>query len=204
MRDLEWSLDIEACENKTQQLMKRNRAIGALVLASIIAIAYFSGGPRVPMDNDSTSALAQAEKAKEEAVTKLEGGFGADIALADGNIIKISDPAKWMPKDAAALGVEGRPQIMDVTFTNKSAKDFDLSYFAIIESTFASDKSMSCSDVFEADSDVKGLPENPIIKSGASVKFKWAIVCPAPEGDDLALTFSLNESDVVTLKTKVK
>ena len=184
--------------------MNRKRIIVPFVIASIVAIAYYSGGPRVPMDNDGNSSLAQAEKAKENQVTKLDGSFGSDITLADGNTIKISDPAEWKPKDFAALGVEGRPLIMDVTFTNKGSKDFDLSYFSIIESTLASDASLACSDVFEVDSGVKGLPEDPIIKGGASVTFKWAIVCHAPKGGGLSLTFSLNESDVVTLKSTVK
>lgn len=184
--------------------MNRKKVIVPLVLATIVSIAYFSGGPRVPMDNDSTSDLALAEKAKEEEVNEVEGGFGSDIELADGIIINISEPAKWVPKDTSALGAEGRPQILTVKFTNNSSSDFDLSYFAIIESTFASDESSSCIDVFELDSNVKGLPEDPVIKPGMSAEILWAIVCPAPKGDPLTLTFSLNESDVVTLKSVVK
>lgn len=184
--------------------MDRKKIIIPLVLISIVSVAYFSAGPRVPMDNDSTSALAIAEKEKEEEVNQVEGGFGSDITLADGNVINISDLSVWKPKNFSALGVEGRPQIMTVKFTNNSGADFDLSYFAIIESSFASDLSSSCVDVFELDSGVKGLPEDPIVKAGNSVEFLWAIVCPAPTGDALSLTFSLNESDVVTLKTTVK
>jgi hypothetical protein len=184
--------------------MKRSQIIAPFVIASIVGIAYFSGGPRVPMDNDSTSQLAIAEKEKEEAVTELGGTFGSEITLADGNVLRISDPEKWEPKDPDALGIEGRPQIMTVEFTNNSAEDFDIGYFSIIESTFASDESQACFDVFELDSGVKGLPENTIIAPGESSSFLWAIVCPAPEGDDLTITFGLNESDVVTLTTKVK
>lgn len=184
--------------------MDRKKIIIPLVLLSIVSIAYFSAGPQVPMDNDSTSSLAIAEKEKEEAVNEVEGGFGSDITLADGNVINISEPEAWKPKDLNALGVEGRPQLLKVKFTNNSATDFDLSYFAIIESSFASDLSSSCIDVFELDSDVKGLPEDPIIKPGSSADFLWAIMCPAPKGDPLTLTFSLNESDVVTLTSTVK
>lgn len=184
--------------------MDRRKIIVPLVLASIVSVAYFSAGPRVPMDNDSTSSLAIAEKEKEEAVNQVEGGFGSDITLADGNVINISEPTQWKPKDFNALGVEGRPQIMTIKFTNNSSTDFDMSYFAIIESSFASDLSSSCVDVFELDSGVKGLPDDPIIKAGESAEFLWAIVCSAPEGDALTLTFSLNESDVVTLTSTVK
>jgi hypothetical protein len=184
--------------------MKRSQIIAAFTLASIVAIAYFSGGPRVPMDNDSTSQLALDEKAKEEAVTELGGAFGEEITLADGNTLKISAPAKWEPKDPDALGVEGRPQVMTIEFTNNSSSDFDIGYFSIIESTLGSDSSLACFDVFEIDSGVKGLPEDPIIKPGESSSFLWAIVCPAPEGDELTITFGLNESDVVTLTDTVK
>ena len=84
--------------------MNRKRVIVPLVLATIVSIAYFSAGPRVPMDNDSTSDLALAEKAKEEEVNEVEGGFGSDITLANGAVVNISDPTEWKPKDAAALG----------------------------------------------------------------------------------------------------
>ena len=184
--------------------MKRSRIIALFTFASIVAIAYFSGGPRVPMDNDSTSELAIQEQEKEEAVNDLEGQFGKEITLADGNTLKISAPEKWVPKDPDALGVEGRPQIMTVEFTNNSATDFDIGYFSIIESSFASDRTQACFDVFELDSGVKGLPEDPIIKPGESNSFLWAIVCPAPAGDELTITFGLNESDVVTLTDTVK
>ncbi|MEY3345255.1 MAG: hypothetical protein RLZZ581_49 [Actinomycetota bacterium] len=184
--------------------MNRKRVIVPLVLATIVSIAYFSAGPRVPMDNDSTSDLALAEKAKEEEVNEVEGGFGSDITLANGAVVNISDPTEWKPKDAAALGFEGRPQILTVKFTNNGSADFDISYFAIIESTFASDLSSACVDVFELDSGVKGLPDDPVVKAGQSVEFQWAIVCPAPKDDELTLTFSLSESDVVTLKSTVK
>ena len=156
------------------------------------------------MDNDSTSDLAVAEKAKEDEVNEVEGGFGSDITLANGVTVSISEPAEWKPKDAAALGVEGRPQVFTVKFTNNGSADFDISYFAIIESTFASDLSSACVDVFELDSGIKGLPDDTVVKSGQSTEFQWAIVCPAPKDDELTLTFSLSESDVVTLKSTVK
>jgi len=42
--------------------MKRWQIITPLALASVVAIAFFSAGPPVPMDGDNTSALAISEK----------------------------------------------------------------------------------------------------------------------------------------------
>ena len=184
--------------------MKRWKIIAPLVVASVVAVAYFSAGPRVPMDNDNTSALAISEKAAENSLEKKEGGFGADIDLGDGIILNVTDPAAFKPKDAEALGVEGRPLIMDITITNKSSKTLDLSSFAIIQSAFDSDESQSCFDVFEAASGVQGVPEDPMLPVGKSVTFKWAIVCPTSAGDKLHLTFSVTGNEEVTLDSTVK
>ena len=176
--------------------MKRWMIITPLVLASVIAIAFFSGGPRVPMDNDNTSALAVNEKASENTLAKKVGGFGSDVDLGDGIILNVSDPA--------ALGVDGRPLIMSIKITNKGAKALDLASFAIIQSAFDSDKTQSCSDVFEQASGVSGLPEITLLASGKTSEFKWAIVCPTTAGDKLHLTFSVTGKEEITLDSTVK
>jgi hypothetical protein len=174
--------------------MQRWKIITPLALATVISIAYFSGGPRVPMDDDNTSALALSENASENALEQKEGGFGADIDLGNGVILK----------DPEALGVEGRPLIMDVTITNNSSKTLDISSFTIIQSAFDSDDSLSCFDVFEEASAVNGVPADPLIPAGKSVSFKWAIVCPTSAGDKLHLTFTVTGSEEVTLDSTVK
>jgi hypothetical protein len=93
---------------------------------------------------------------------------------------------------------------MDVTIENKGSADFDISSFLILETTLASDNSVSCFEVFEADSGVTGVPLEPLVKPGSSVTFKWAMVCPAPEGDDLTMTISLSDTDQATFNTKLK
>lgn len=184
--------------------MNRWKIITPLTLASVVAIAFFSGGPRVPMDNDNTSALAISEKAAESALDKKEGGFGADIDLGDGIVLNVSDPSAFKAKDPAALGVEGRPLIMDITITNKGSKELDLSSFSIIQSSFDSDEAQSCFDVFENASEVNGVPADPMLAVGKSVSFKWAIVCPTTPGDKLHLTFSVTGNEEVTLDSTVK
>jgi hypothetical protein len=184
--------------------MQRWKIITPLALATVISIAYFSGGPRVPMDDDNTSALALSENASENALEQKEGGFGADIDLGNGVILKVSDPAAFASKDPEALGVEGRPLIMDVTITNNSSKTLDISSFTIIQSAFDSDDSLSCFDVFEEASAVNGVPADPLIPAGKSVSFKWAIVCPTSAGDKLHLTFTVTGSEEVTLDSTVK
>ena len=112
--------------------------------------------------------------------------------------------SEFKAKDPEALGVEGRPQIMEITIENKGSAGFDLSSFIILETTLASDNSVSCFEVFESESGVTGVPQDPLIKPGASVTFKWAMVCPAPKGDDLTMTISLSDTDQATFTTKLK
>ncbi len=184
--------------------MQRWKIITPLVLASVVAIAFFTAGPRVPMDNDNTSALAISEKASENALEQKEGGFGADIDLGDGIILNVSDPAVFEPKDYEALGIEGRPLVMDIKLTNTAAKPLDIASFAIIQSSFDSDETQSCFDVFEPESGIVGLPENTMVDSGKEVSFKWALVCPTTAGDKLHLTFSVTGNEEVTLDSTVK
>ena len=44
--------------------MQRWKIITPFALASVVAIAFFSGGPRVPMDDDNTSATQPVEVPK--------------------------------------------------------------------------------------------------------------------------------------------
>jgi hypothetical protein len=183
---------------------KRWHFVAPSVLASIVAIAFFTGGPSVPMDNDTTSAAAIAEKAAQPVAEEKEASLGTPIALAGSITLTVSELAEFKSKDPEALGVEGRPQIMDITLENTGSADFDLSSFIILETTLASDSSISCFDVFESDSGVSGVPLDPIVLPGKSVTFKWAMVCPAPKGDDLTMTISLSDTDQATFKTQIK
>jgi len=184
--------------------LKRWHFVAPSVLASIVAVAFFSGGHTVPMDNDTTSASAIAEKAAQPVAEEKKATLGTPIDLAGSISLTVSELAEFKAKDPAALGVEGRPQIMDITVENKGSSDFDLSSFIILETSLASDPSISCFDVFEADSGVSGVPLDPIVKPGSSAKFKWAIVCPAPKDDELTMTISLSEADQATFNTQIK
>lgn len=184
--------------------MKRWQIITPMVLATVVAIAFFSAGPRVPMDDDNTSALAISEKASEEQLDEVKGGFGSNIDLGNSLTLNVSDPDVFKPKDFEALGVEGRPLIMTIKVSNGGAKEVDLASFSIIQSAFDSDPSLSCFDVFEEASGVAGLPIETILAPGKSMEFKWAIVCPTTAGDKLRLTFSATGEEQVTLETTVK
>lgn len=184
--------------------MQRWKIITPFALASVVAIAFFSAGPRVPMDDDNTSALALSEQAAENSLEEVAGGFGSNIELGGGLTLNVTDPEVFKAKDFSALGVEGRPLLMNITLTNNGSKEADLASFAIIQSAFDSDESLSCSDVFEEGSGVVGMPADTVVKPGGSLAFKWAIVCPAPAGDKLRLTFSATGNEQVTLSTTVK
>lgn len=184
--------------------LKRWHFVAPSVLASIVAIAFFTGGPSVPMDNDTTSVAARAEKDAQPVAEEKAATLGSPIALAGNISLTVSELREFKPIDPAALGVEGRPQIMDITIENSGSTGFDLSSFIILETALASDSSISCFDVFEADSGVSGVPLDPIVDPGKSISFKWAMVCPAPKDDGLSMTISLSDTDQATFKTKIK
>jgi hypothetical protein len=184
--------------------LKRWHFVAPSVLASVVAIAFFTGGPTVPMDNDTTSAAALAEKEAQPVAEEKDASLGTPIQLAGEITLTVSKLEEFKAKDPEALGVEGRPQIMDITVENTGSAGFDLSSFIILETTLASDSSTSCFDVFESDSGVSGVPLDPIVQPGKSVIFKWAMVCPAPKGDDLTMTISLSDTDQATFITKIE
>jgi hypothetical protein len=184
--------------------LKRWHFVAPSVLASIVAISFFTGGPSVPMDNDTSSVAALAEKEAQPVAEQKDATLGTPIKLAGGITLTVSELEEFKAKDPEALGVEGRPQIMDISVENTGSAGFDLSSFIILETTLASDASTSCFDVFEADSAVSGVPLDPIVQPGKSVTFKWAMVCPAPKGDGLTITISVSDTDQATFKTKIK
>jgi len=184
--------------------LKRWHFVAPSVLVSIVAIAFFTGGPSVPMDNDTTSVAALAEKEAQPVAEEKDASLGTPIKLAGEITLTVSELDEFKAKDPEALGVEGRPQIMDITIENTGSADFDMSSFIILETTLASDNSVSCFDVFESASGVSGVPLDPIVKPGKSASFKWAMVCPAPKGDDLTMTISLSDTDQATFNTKIK
>ena len=184
--------------------MSRWKIVVPAVLATVFAIAFFTGGPRVPMDDDNTSELALEEIANQDTPDEVQGGFGSEIDLGNGLLLLVSEPDVFDAKDPEALGVEGRPLTMQITVSNKGTKAVDMASFAIIQSAFDSDASLSCFDVFEEASGIVGLPMDTLIKPGGSVTFPWAIVCPTQRGDGLHLTFSVTGEEQVTLDAKVK
>ena len=184
--------------------LKRWHFVAPSVLATIFAIAFFSAGPTVPMDNDTTSAAAIAEKEAQPVAEEKAATLGTPVDLAGSVSLTVSELSEFKAKDPDALGVEGRPQLMDITIENKGSAAYDLSSFIILETTLASDNSVSCFDVFEADSGVTGVPLDPMIAAGKTVSFKWAMVCPGPKSDDLTMTISLSDADQATFKTKIK
>ncbi len=184
--------------------MSRWKIVLPSVLATVFAIAFFSGGPRVPMDDDNTSQLALEEIANQDTPDEVKGGFGNEIDLGNGLFLLVSEPDVFDPKDPEALGVEGRPLSMTITVLNKGSKELDIASFTILQSAFDSDASLSCFDVFEEASGIVGLPMDTLLKPGASITFPWAIVCPTQKGDGLHLTFSVTGEEQVTLDSTVK
>lgn len=184
--------------------MQRWKVFSIVLAVAIVLGAYFSGGPRVPMDNDNTSRLAKANAQKSKAPEQLDGKWGQANQLADGLLLTVTEPIEFKAKDPEALGVEGRPQIFNITVENKGSKAFDLSTFVILETTLKSDATSSCSDVFESASGVNGIPIDPVVKSNASTTFKWAISCPGSKGESLDITFGLSDTQHLKFHTNLK
>ena len=116
--------------------LKRWHFVAPSVLACIVAIAFFTGGPSVPMDNDTTSVAALAEKDAQPEAEEKAANLGTPIQLAGEITLTVSELAEFKAKDPDALGVEGRPQIMDITIENKGSADFDISSFIILETSY--------------------------------------------------------------------
>jgi hypothetical protein len=184
--------------------MERWKLIAAAGIVTVVLGAYFSGGPRVPMDNDTTSSLAQSQASKSPKPEELVGKWNEANELSDGIFLTVTEPVQFKAKDPASLGVEGRPQLFDVTVANKGQKPFDLSSFVVLETTLKSDPATSCSDVFEMDSGVSGIPLDPVVKPNGSTSFKWAISCPGPLGDSLAITFGLSDTQHLKFESTLK
>lgn len=179
--------------------------IGAVVLGvAIVAGAYYSAGPRVPMDGANTTPAANSSASPTPSAAVVDGIWGKDNQLSDGVLLSVTEPIAFAAKDPASLGVEGRPQTFTVKVTNNGQKALDLSTFTILDTSLKSDPSLACSDVFESASGVSGLPADPVVKVGSSISFKWAIVCPGPKGDELSMTVALNDQQHLAFKTTLK
>lgn len=184
--------------------MQRWKILTAILVVTVVLGAYFSGGPRVPMDNDTTSDLAKATAEKSPAPEELLGVWGKANQLTDGISLTVSEPVEFKAQDPESLGVEGRPQLFNITVENKGQKPFDLSSFVVLETTLKSDPTISCSDVFELSSGVSGIPLDPIVKVNSKATFKWAISCPGPKGDNLDITFGLSDTQHLKFQTTLK
>ena len=184
--------------------MQRWKILAALLFVAVVTGAYLTSGPRVPMDNDITGSGSNTKASPAPSANVLEGKWGVDNQLTNGILLNLSEPVAFVPKDAASLGVEGRPQTFNVKVTNKGEKPLDLSTFTILDTALKSDPTIACSDVFESASGISGLPSDPVVKVNSSATFKWAIVCPGPKGDGLTMTVGLNDQQHLTFKTTLK
>lgn len=184
--------------------MQRWKIIAVLFGVAVVAGAYYSAGPRVPMDNEGMSPNSKSTASPSPSAAVVDGVWGKDNQLSDGILLSVTEPIAFAAKDPGSLGVEGRPQTFTIKVTNNGQKALDLSTFTILDTSLKSDPSLACSDVFESASGISGLPEDPVVKVGSSISFKWAIVCPGPKGDELSMTIGLNDQQHLAFKTTLK
>lgn len=181
------------------QLKAKHIAIPASIV-SVVLIALFTGGPRVPMDLADPGAALSA--APEQELANVEGEFGAPQVLDNGVEITITAPTVFEPSDPALLSAEGRPQFLNVTVENGTDADLDLSAFTVVQTLLGAVPDQTCLDSFDEAKGVVGVPFEPLAP-GAEVSFPWVIVCPTEAGDTLELSVSITEGQQVTFRGAV-
>ena len=184
--------------------MQRWKIFAVLLGVAVVAGAYYTAGPRVPMDNEGMTPGANTSASPSPSAAVVNGVWGKDNQLSDGILLSVTEPIAFVAKDPASLGVEGRAQTFTVKVTNNGQKPLDLSTFTILDTSLKSDPSLACSDVFESASGINGLPADPVVKVGQSTSFKWAMVCPGPKGDGLSMTIGLNDQQHLAFTTTLK
>lgn len=176
--------------------------IAPSVLLTIISIAYLSGGPRVPMDNDQTSSLALAEK-EAERVGEESAKFDVDIPI-DNLVVKFSEPIAFTIKDEFVEVGENSPNLVIATITNNGSSIFEAYSFSLGTPIIENNLDAFCEQVFPMQSDLPAQPENLDIEPGGSRTFHWVYICQANRGDPVSLNVTVTEKNLLTLASTIK
>lgn len=187
---------------KTQSTLKRWHFIAPSVLASIIAVAYFTAGPRVPMDNDQTSQLAIAEQQNEKA-GEQSGQFGSNIAVDDLEV-NISEPKAIMITDPSIDSNGKSPNLIVATIKNNGKSVFQAYSFSLGTPVIENNTDAYCEQLFPMQSDIPPQPDNLDIEAGGTRTFHWVYMCEAKPGDPVSLNITVTDKKLLTFTTKIK
>ena len=186
----------------TTTRLKKWHFIAPSVLASVIAVAYFTAGPRVPMDNDQTSQLAIAEQ-KTEKAGEQSAQFGTDIAVGDVTVnlsepkpIKITDPS---------IDVAGKsPNLVIATLKNNGKSVFQAYSFSLGTPIIENNPDAYCEQLFPMQNDIPAQPDNLDIEAGGTRTFYWVYMCQAKQGDPVSLNVTVTDKNLLTFVSKIK
>ena len=182
--------------------LKKWHFIAPSVLASVIAVAYFTAGPRVPMDNDQTSALAIAEQEAEKA-DESSAEFGKEITV-DDLVITLSEPQPITITDSMIDPSGKSPNVVVATIKNKGSNTFEAFSFSLGTPIIDNDPDAFCEQLFPMQDDVPAAPDNLEIEPGGERTFHWVYMCEAKKGDAVSLNITVTESKLLTFKSSIK
>ena len=187
--------------NWTKRL-KKWHFVAPSVLATVIAIAYFTAGPRVPMDNDQTSELAIAENQAEKADESV-AEFGKDIAVGD-ITVNLTEPEAIKITDEFVDFGEMSPNLIVATLTNNSSSRFEAYSFSLGTPVVENNPDAYCEQFFPMQDDVPPAPENLELEPGKSLSFYWVYGCEAAVGDPVTINVTVTDESLITLSTTIK
>ena len=186
----------------TKSRLKKWHFVAPSVLATIISIAYFTAGPRVPMDNDQTSKLAIAEQESEKAGEQT-AKFDSDMAI-DDLVINITEPQSIKITDPSIDTTGKFPNLVVATIKNNGKSVFEAYSFSLGTPIIENNTSAYCEQLFPMQSDVPPQPDNLEIEAGGTRTFHWIYVCEAKQGDPVSLNVTVTDKKLLTFTSKIK
>ena len=182
--------------------LKKWHFVAPSVLITIIAIAYFTAGPRVPMDNDQTSDLAIKEQESEKA-DESSAEFGKEITVGD-MVITISEPEPIKITDSSIDVGDKFPNRIIATIKNKGSSMFEAFSFSLGTPIIDNNPDAFCEQLFPTQDDVPATPANLEIEAGGERTFHWVYMCEAKKGDPVSLNITVTESKLLAFKSSIK
>ena len=187
---------------KTKSRLKKWHFVAPSVLVSIVAVAFFSAGPSVPMDNDQTSALALAEK-KAESADESSAQFGEDISV-DNLVITISEPESFEVLDSFIDTTDKYPNRIIASIQNNGEKPFEAYSFSLGTPIIDDDPDAFCEQLFPMQDDIPAVPDDLVIKKGEKLTFHWIYMCEANVGDSVSLNITVTDTKLLAFKSTIK
>lgn len=191
-----------ATEKLEKSRLKKWHFVAPSVLISIISIAYFSAGPRVPMDNDQTSQLAIAEQEAEKA-DESSADFGKEITVGD-VLVSISEPVALKITDESIDTMGKFPNLVIATIKNNGSSIFEAYSFSLGTPIIDNNTDAYCEQLFPMQDDVPMPPDNLEIEAGGERTFHWVYMCEANKGDPVSLNVTVTDNNLLAFKSSIK